>query len=174
MKTRFFYVILTVMLISSQTFVMAQNSDGQTKRQRPSQEEVIQMQTNHMIKALMLDDATAAKFSPVYENYLKELRECRMMNHKPRVTKSGRQTKDAKDQIQTDTEIEKNIKDQFVQSRKMLDIRESYYNEFRKILAPKQIWRIYQMERIYVDKFKKEFDRRKHMKNREKHQGRSN
>ena len=26
----------------------------------------------------MLDDATAAKFTPVYEKYLKELRECRM------------------------------------------------------------------------------------------------
>lgn len=174
MRTRFFYVILSVMLMSSQALLMAQNSDGQTKRQRPSQEEVIQMQTNHMIKALMLDDATAAKFSPVYEKYLKELRECRMMNHKPRVKKDAGQTRDAKESVMTDAEIEQAIKDQFTQSRKMLDIRESYYNEFRKILAPKQIWRIYQMERIYVDKFKKEFDRRKNMKNREMHQRRSN
>lgn len=173
MKTRFFYVILSVMLMSSQALLMAQNSDGQTKRERPSQEEVIQMQTNHMIKALMLDDATAAKFSPVYEKYLKDLRECRMMNHKPRVKKDAGQGEN-KDQLLTDAEIEKNIKDQFAQSRKMLDIRESYYNEFRKILTPKQVMRIYQMERIYVDKFKKEFDRRKNMKNREMHQRRSN
>lgn len=174
MRTSLFYLILSVMLMSSQAFVKAQNSDDKARKQRPNQEEVIQMQTNHMIKALMLDDATAAKFSPVYEKYLKELRECRMMNHKPRMKRNAVQTEDTRKQVLTDDEIEKNIKDQFAQSRKMLDIRESYYNEFRKILAPKQIMRIYQMERIYVDKFKKEFDRRKHMKNREKHQGRSN
>lgn len=45
------------------------------------------MQTNQMVKALMLDDATAAKFTPIYEKYLKELRDCRMMNREPRVKK---------------------------------------------------------------------------------------
>ena len=48
----------------------------------------MQMQTNQIVKTLMLDDATAAKFTPVYEKYLKELRECRMMNHKPRAEKA--------------------------------------------------------------------------------------
>ena len=46
------------------------------------------MQTNQMVKTLMLDDATAAKFTPVYEKYLNELRECRMMNRKPRAEKA--------------------------------------------------------------------------------------
>ena len=35
------------------------------------------MQTKQIVNTLMLDDATAAKFTPVYEKYLKELRECR-------------------------------------------------------------------------------------------------
>ncbi len=66
----------------------AQNRDNKEKKQRPTQEQMMQMQTNQIVKTLMLDDATAAKFTPVYEKYLKEqLRECRMMNHKPRAKK---------------------------------------------------------------------------------------
>ena len=63
--------------------------------------------------------------------------------------------------VPTDAEIEKEIKDQFAQSRKILDVREKYYNEFRKILSPKQIMKIYQTEKRNANKFRKEFDRRK-------------
>ena len=61
-------------------------------------------------------------------------------------------------------EIEKQIKDQFAQSRKILVVREKYYNEFRKILSPKQIMKIYQTEKSNANKFRKEFDRRKGQK----------
>lgn len=61
----------------------------------------------------------------------------------------------------TDAEIAKMLKGQFAQSRKMLDIREKYYNEFSKILSQKQIMKIYQQEKSNMNKFRKEFDRRK-------------
>ena len=64
----------------------------------------------------------------------------------------------------TDAEIAKMLKDQFAQSRKMLDIREKYYNEFSKILSQKQIMKIYQQEKSNMNKFRKEFDRRKGQK----------
>lgn len=38
------------------------------------------MQCNQVVKALLLDDATAAKFTPVYMQYLKELSESRVSN----------------------------------------------------------------------------------------------
>ena len=50
------------------------------------------------------------------------------------------------------------------QIRKMLDIREKYYNEFSKILSQKQILKIYQQEKMNANKFRKEFDRRKGQK----------
>ena len=84
MKMKFIYVILAALLVGSQMSLSAQNKE---KKQRPTQEQMVQMQTNQMVKTLMLDDATAAKFTPVYEKYLKELRECRMMNRKPRAEK---------------------------------------------------------------------------------------
>ena len=64
----------------------------------------------------------------------------------------------------TDDEIATMLRNQFTQSRKMLDVREKYYNEFSKILSQKQILKIYQQEKMNANKFKKEFDRRKGQK----------
>ena len=167
MKTKFIYVVLAVLFMGSQMTLSAQEKDNKEKKQRPTPEQMMQMQTNQMVKALMLDDATAAKFTPIYEKYLKELRDCRMMNREPRVKKETAQGTEAKTAkgpprpVMTDAEIAKMLKGQFAQSRKMLDIREKYYNEFSKILSQKQIMKIYQQEKSNMNKFRKEFDRRK-------------
>lgn len=161
------YVVLATLLIGSQLSLFAQNKANQEKKQRPTPEQMMQMQTNQMIKSLMLDDATAAKFTPIYQKYVKELRECRMMNIKPRVKKDETQATEATKtprSAMTDADIAKMLKDQFAQSRKMLDIREKYYNEFSKILSQQQILKIYQQEKSNASKFKKEFDRRKGQK----------
>ena len=163
MKTKFIYVILAALLIGSQT-ISAQNKDNKTNKQRPTPEQMIQRQANQMVTTLMLDDATAAKFTPVYEKYLKDLSECRMMNRRERPRNNNAEATPATKPVLTDAEIEKQIKDQFAQSRKILDIREKYYNEFRKILSPKQIAKIYQTEKSNANKFRKEFDRRKGQK----------
>lgn len=122
MKTKFIYVILAALLIGSQT-ISAQNKDNKTNKQRPTPEQMIQRQANQMVTTLMLDDATAAKFTPVYEKYLKELRECRMMNHKPRTEKAKATDANAKKErpSMTDDEIATMLRNQFTQSRKMLD-----------------------------------------------------
>ena len=96
MKTKFIYVIMAVLLMGSQMTLSAQNTDNKQKKQRPTPEQMVQMQTKQIVKTLMLDDATAAKFTPVYEKYLKELRECRMMTHKARTEKTKGQGTDAK------------------------------------------------------------------------------
>lgn len=161
---KFMYVVIATLLVGSQMTLSAQNKDNKEKKQRPTPEQMMQMQTNQMVKSLMLDDATAAKFTPIYQNYVKELRECRMMNYKPRVKKDAAQsaeTDKTPKPAMTDADIAKMLKDQFAQSRKMLDIREKYYKEFSKILSQKQILKIYQQEKSNANKFRKEFDRRK-------------
>ena len=176
MKMKFIYVVLVALLLGSQMTLSAQNRDNKEKKQRPTQEQMMQMQTNQMVRALMLDDATAAKFTPIYEKYLKELRECRMMNFKARARKDADQSteantaKETPKPVMTDAEIAKMLKDQFAQSRKMLDIREKYYNEFRKFLSPKQIQKMYNMEKHNGDKFRKEMRKRQGMK--KQHDGR--
>ena len=112
MKTKFIYVIMAVLLMGSQMTLSAQNTDNKQKKQRPTPEQMVQMQTKQIVKTLMLDDATAAKFTPVYEKYLKELRECRMMTHKARTEKTKGQGTDAKKErpSMTDDEIAKTYK----------------------------------------------------------------
>ena len=155
MKTKFIYVMMAALLIGSQT-ISAQNKDNKDQKQRPTPEQMMQRQANQMVKTLMLDDATAAKFTPVYEG--------RMMNRHERNRRNNAEAKQTAKPVPTDAEIEKQIKDQFAQSRKILDVREKYYNEFRKILSPKQIMKIYQTEKSNANKFRKEFDRRKGQK----------
>ena len=46
----------------------------------------------------------------------------------------------------------------------ILDIREKYYNEFRKILSPKQIMKIYQLEKGNARKFQNEWKKRQGQK----------
>lgn len=175
MKTKFMYAVMAVMLLGSQMSLSAQNKENKERKQRPTQEQMIQMQTTQMVKTLMLDDATAAKFTPVYEKYLNELRECRMMNRKPRTDKDKANATEANTgkvepkPVMTDAEIATMLKNQFAQSRKMLDIREKYYNEFSKILSQKQIMKLYQQEKNNMGKFKKEFERRKGQKHGQGH-----
>ena len=130
MKTKFIYVIMAVLLMGSQMTLSAQNTDNKQKKQRPTPEQMVQMQTKQIVNTLMLDDATAAKFTPVYEKYLKELRECRMMTHKARTEKTKAQGTDANAKKErpsmTDDEIATMLRNQFTQSRKMLDIREKF------------------------------------------------
>ena len=47
----------------------------------------------------------------------------------------------------TDADIEKRILDGFTRSKKILEIRERYYKEFRSFLTPRQIEKIYSLER---------------------------
>ena len=53
---------------------------------------------------------------------------------------------------------------------KILDVREKYYNEFPEILSPKQIQKMYNMEKHNGDKFRKEMRKRQGMK--KQHDGR--
>ena len=150
MKTKKFFMVLVALFMGSQMAIFAQcKKEGKMDRKQFGQEQMQKMQCNQLINALALDDAETAQFKPVYTKYMEEMRAVRDMN--PRAPRS----------TLTDAEVEQVIKARFAQSRKMLDIREKYYNEFRNILSPKQIAKIYQTEKSNANKFKKEFDRRK-------------
>jgi len=67
-------------------------------------------------------------------------------------------------QTPTDDEVDKMMRDRFKQSRKILDIREKYYDEFRKFLSPKQVQKVYDKGQENHGKFHKEMNRRAGMK----------
>lgn len=165
MKTRKFLMVLVAVFVGSQTVLFAQDKkDAKPERKQFNREQMLQMQCNQIIKGLALDDATAAKFAPVYKSYMEEMRATRAMNpRKPAGNKTSADKQTPKP-VPTDAEVEQAIKARFAQSRKMLDIREKYYNEFRKFLTPKQIQKMYNMEKRNGDKFRKEMSKRQGMK----------
>jgi len=137
MKKFFAIAAAALMLAGGQAF--AQNRDGRKgpKGEKPSREEMVERMSRRMAEEMELDDATTEKFVPVYSAFKNEVHEA--------LASAPRAGKDA-----SDAEIEAAIKAKFDVSRKVLDIREAYYDEFRKFLTPKQIQKIYNSERQHM------------------------
>lgn len=165
MKTRKFLMVLAVIFMGSQVALFAQEKkEARPERKQFNKEQMQEMQCNQIIKGLALDDATAAKFTPVYKQYMEEMRATRTMGSRRNPANRTVADKQTPKPVPTDAEVEQAIKSRFAQSRKILDIREKYYNEFRKFLSPKQIQKMYNMEKHNGDKFRKEMNKRQGMK----------
>ena len=67
----------------------------------------------------------------------------------------------ARGKAKTDAETEEAIEERFDRSQKLLDIRKKYYKEYSKYLTPKQIQRVYSIEKNMMKRLGKNADRRK-------------
>lgn len=124
------FVLMTLMFTYGT--VLAQQPNGQDGRQR------IEQQVRTYVNAFSLDDAQAQQFGTLYKEYSKKMRAVHDLYQQP---------KPAEGTTLTDEQIEQRILDNFAQSRAILDVREQYYNLFRKILTPTQINRIFEDEK---------------------------
>ena len=126
---------------------------------------------NQIIKGLALDDATTAKFIPVYKQYMEEMRAtrhmgaCRNIANRTAADKQTPQT--AFLQMLKWSRLSRHV---FAQSRKILDVRESIIMSSGNFFSPKQIQKMYNMEKHNGDKFRKEMRKRQGMK--KQHDGR--
>ena len=176
MKTKYFFVLMVAVLMGTQV-MNAQNEPNKKsdKRMRPrmTMEQVANMQAAKIVNDLGLDDKTAAKFTEVYKKYMKELDDVR--KEFPLYGVKGMKAK-AQASIPTDEEVDKMMRDRFKQSRKMLEVREKYYDEFRKFLSPKQVQKVYDHGQMNRNLFHQEMNRRAGMKHERggghPHQGR--
>lgn len=176
MKTKYFFVLMVAVLMGTQV-MNAQNEPNKKsdKRMRPrmTMEQVANMQAAKIVTDLGLDDKTAAKFTEVYQKYMKELDDVR--KEFPLYGVKGMKAK-AQASIPTDEEVDKMMRDRFKQSRKMLEVREKYYDEFRKFLSPKQVQKVYDHGQMNRNLFHIEMNRRAGMKHERggghPHQGR--
>jgi hypothetical protein len=154
MKKLMFLLLTAALMICGTSTTQAQDAPAKTSKPRLTEEQIISHRTGRMVQTLMLDDATAAKFTPVYSQYLKEMMDCHKM------TREAFKGKDKNVGGRTEAEIDQMIQNRFAQSRKMLDIREKYYGKFRKIVSAKQVLKIYQTEKQDQGRIKKEMQRR--------------
>lgn len=163
MKTKYFLMLIVACVMGTQV-MNAQDTQmsGKKDRKRPTPEQITEMQCRKIIDDLGLDDKTAAKFTDVYRKYMKELNDLRM-KHMPKKSAMKQGEPKAPKQL-TDEEVDKMMRERFAQGRKMLDIREKYYDEFRKFLSPKQVQKVYNQGMKNRGKFHKEMNRRAGMK----------
>ena len=133
MKTRFW---LLAMLLTFTFAATAQNGNGNGKR---NPEQRIEKHVERMQNSLMLDDAAAAKFAPIYKEYLLEKVNCR-----PDIVRGKNLS---------DEQIKKNIEARMDNRQKALDIDRKYYGKLSKILNAKQLNVIFGKKKACDKKF---------------------
>ena len=137
MKTRLMTLVVMMAVSMSSFSVMAQNAQDAPAQRRAKQkltpEQMIDRHVKMMEKKLVMDDATAAKFTPLYKEYLQAMKDCR-----PAVNK------DVKKAEMTDAEIEKAIQDRFDARQKALDVQKKYFKKFKEVLNAKQLQKVFQ------------------------------
>lgn len=114
---------------------MPANAQRNQNAQNMSPEQAIEMKTNRMAKRLMLDDATTAKFAPIYKEYLTELQNC--VKNCPNAANCP--ANGQKCAAMTDADIEKCMEQRFDMQQKKLDIRKNYYKKLKSVLNMKQM-----------------------------------
>lgn len=126
-----FNVFLTMILLVVSGNVFAQ--EKQVKK--PAQctpEQCLEMQVKHMEQTLCLDDATSAKFVPLYKEYMQAIKGC---CSKPDVNQ--------KKADRTDEQIIQGMKDRFAAQKKMLETKEKYFAQFQKFLNARQLEKVF-------------------------------
>ena len=169
MRTKILFVLMVAVLMGTQV-MNAQNEQGKEPRRshkRMTMEQMVERQASKIVAKLGLDDKTAARFTDVYKKYMKELDDVRK-EYAPDLKVRGKVEKDKegtdfKMKTPTDEEVDKMMRDRFKQGRKMLDVREKYYDEFRKFLSPKQVQKIYDQGQMNNGNFRREMNRRAKM-----------
>lgn len=80
MKTRLMTLVVMMAVSISSFSVMAQNAQDvpaqRRVKQKPTPEQMMDRHVNMMEKRLVMDDATAAKFTPLYKEEFYKLKYC--------------------------------------------------------------------------------------------------
>lgn len=111
----------------------AQTPEKQRKHLTPEQR--VEQQVERMEKQLLLDDETAAKFAPLYKEYLETLAQCRPTPQKEEIR--------ARREKLTDEAIDQRMQARFELQKKRLEIKESYYKKFKEILTMRQVEKVF-------------------------------
>lgn len=136
--------LLTATLIAVVFSLNAYAQDA--SHQRMSREKLAETQAKNIAKEMAFDNKTTARF---VETYCRCQKEIWALGPRPGRGHNGNR------QDMNDSQADEAIKERFAQSQKILDIRQKYYAEYSKFLTPKQIERVYQLERKMMDRLAK-------------------
>ena len=107
-------------------------TDSQRKAQR---QQLSKAQANHIAEELDLNGKKRALFIQTYCNCQKE------------IWALGPKSTAGKDKNETETDARESIRNSFDHSKRILAIREKYYEKYSKFLSQKEIEQVYELER---------------------------
>ncbi len=144
--------LITIWLIAF-TFLITLFAEAQNPDRFPRiRERIAQAKLREIRFQLNLDQPTFERFRPIYLRYENEISgiDFRNLARLMRVNADSLSTEEADWMIGSRMET----------TKKMISIREKYYREFRKVLAPQQIIKLYQTEAELRKKVMQEMKRR--------------
>lgn len=144
-------------ILSTFLFVIALLVSFNVESQNPDRfpklrERIIQAKLREIQATLKLDQVKFEEFWPIYLKYEHEISGVNFRN-------MARLTKVDADSLSTE-DADQLIVNQLDAARKLISIREKYYKEFRSVLAPQQIIKLYQTEAELRKKVMQEMKRR--------------
>lgn len=122
MKAKFLMILAAVVMMSGAVC-------AQEKKQAPTPEQRMEKRVQYMQKKLMLDDATAAKFAPIYKEYLQ--------------AKFAARPDCKKCDNPTDAQIKENIGKRIDAQQKALEVEKKYYKKLSSVLSGRQLQQIF-------------------------------
>lgn len=132
------HILLVVMMMIS----LASNAQNQNKCQQQNCCKgnvcTLEMQMRYLVRTLYIADKDTVKFMNIYRNYTEDMNKARnkyaFKNCKPSIEL-------------TDAELEERANKKFALGREILNVREKYYKQFRAILSPRQLEKIFSDEK---------------------------
>lgn len=143
-------IVSMLMLISTFTFSAWSQREvefGGKLRQRFTQIKLAEIR-----RELNIPPERMIQFRPIYMRY-----EMEKANTKVRFEKGLMRVNP--DSL-SDAEVEKFVKTQLANAKRLIEVREMYYDEFRKVLSPREIIRLYQCENNIQKRINQEIKRR--------------
>ncbi len=128
MKRKCIYLLMSAFMLS---FTMNLSAQERMKREALTPEQRVEVRAQRLSNKLMLDEATTAKFIPLYKAYMAELQGvCKECNKKGDVNYN-------------DAQIVENLENCFSNQAKVAEIKRSYVGKFSKILTARQLQKLF-------------------------------
>jgi len=135
------------------TLFASLNAESQNPDRFPLlRERMVQAKLREIKLSLKLDQVRFEEFRPIYLKYEREVSGVNFRN-------LAKLTKVDADSLSNE-EADQLIVNQLEAAKKLISIREKYYKEFRTVLAPQQIIKLYQTEAELRKKVLQEMKRR--------------
>ncbi|MFZ4740247.1 MAG: hypothetical protein ACOYLE_03700 [Bacteroidales bacterium] len=154
MKTnKLIYSLAILLLVSS--FSMSSYAQGGQKK-KMLKDKIEAQKIAYITNELSLTSTEAQQFWPIYNEFSDKNEEVVKAFRKNNI-----EDKNVNPETISDKEAMDMADDQIIQAQKILDVRKKYHIEFKKVLPPKKLLKLYQAERDFKKFLLKEIKERR-------------